>query len=129
MPVRIFFTILFFSLFFVQASAQALKIMIGSIDPTQQKSIDLKELVKQQKLVCTDTNYKVSSFAISLYVNERLEVEGPLFVKGMEFDQQTINMLKRNFFNSGKLYIDEIKVMGPDRRTRGMSSITLNYPQ
>jgi hypothetical protein len=91
------------SLFSLQSSAQSFKIMIGNIDPTQQKSIDLKELVKQQKLVCTDTNYKVSSFAISLYVNERLEVEGPLFVKGMEFDQQTINMLKRNFFNSGKI--------------------------
>jgi hypothetical protein len=73
------------------------------------------------------SGFTISHFCVSVDNKERMEVYGPLCSKTGEYTADIKEMLTKNAFGGGKVYLDEIRVIGPDKRTRTVNSITINY--
>jgi hypothetical protein len=124
--MRIFILILscFFSL---QASAQECTLKLGDMDACHLRSVNLKDVLLNPKLTCADSTGKVKYYSVSVYINEKLELDGPYQVKSEEFTREAIDMLKRYIGYSGTLYIDDIKIVGTDKRMRVWSPIKAKF--
>lgn len=127
--MRIFITILI-SLFSLQVSAQQCTLKLAGIDACPLKTVNLKDVLADPKLTCAASIGKIVHYSVSVYINEKLEVDGPYHVKSEQLSQEVIDMLKRYVGYSGTLYIEDIKIQGAeDGKLRTWSSIAAKFPQ
>jgi hypothetical protein len=73
-----------------------------------------------------DTKFTVTSFEFS-YLPKRGEYQGPFTVGGATFDKnQQVATYQTKLAKPGdKVFIENIKAVGPDRRTRTLNNIVL----
>jgi len=73
-----------------------------------------------------DTKFQVTSFEFS-YLPKRGEYQGPFNVNGATFDRnpQVATYQTKLAKPGDKVFIENIKAVGPDKRTRTLNSITL----
>lgn len=126
--MRLFITILI-CLLSLQVSAQKCTLKLAGIDACPLKTVDLKDILRDPKLTCDDTTGQIIHYSVSVYINEKMEVDGPYHVKGPQLSQEVINMLKRYVGYSGMFYIDDLKIIGPDKRTRTWFGVAAKFPR
>ncbi|HYD20350.1 MAG TPA: hypothetical protein VEB40_02655 [Flavipsychrobacter sp.] len=90
-------------------------------------TLTIPEILENPPTIKNVEGFTITHFCLSLENRERMEVYGPLCNKRGEYTAEMKEMLSRNAFGLGTVYVEEIRVKGPDGRTRGVNSITVNY--
>ena len=70
--------------------------------------------------------FKVTSFTFSL-LPERGEYWGPFTVKGAELSTKIKDELKAFAGRGGRIFLEDIKAVGPDRRPRSLNTVIITY--
>ncbi|MES2702231.1 MAG: GldM family protein [Bacteroidota bacterium] len=85
------------------------------------------QLLQNAKLVSDDSTIPILGYSVSI-VPKRHDPRGPFTVKGSTFTQEVIDAITQTS-GSTTIYIESIKVKGPDGWTRNAPSITIECTQ
>ncbi len=113
-----------FRVFDVPNPDMLLSCMTNASDTKQKKSDVLKSTVKANlKDFLFDVNFEVKSFDVSCIRNGSLRIESCKDTNG-KFSKQAVDVINA-VPKGGKLYIDAVKVVGPDGRVRSVNGFTI----
>ena len=90
-------------------------------------TLTITEILENPPTIRHVQGFTITHFCLSFDNRERMEIYGPYCNKREEYTDEMKVALKRNAFGLGTVYVDEIRVKGPDGRTRSVNSITVNY--
>jgi hypothetical protein len=90
-------------------------------------TLTVEEILANHPTFNDGSGFRISSYSFSFYHNDRMEVYGPICVKGPEYSPEAKELFRKNAYGLGTVYIDEIKAIGPDGRTRTVNSMTVNF--
>lgn len=86
----------------------------------------LSALLSAPSVTVDHDSFKIISYEVTVQPNTG-DIIGPYKVQGAELSPKIKDILRNHARNSGVIYMDEIRVQGPDRRVRNVNSITIRY--
>jgi hypothetical protein len=87
----------------------------------------ISQILTANNLTISNTaGWKITSYSLGIKRSNG-DLIGPFMAKGSELSQEIKESLNMARGSSGTIYIEEIKAIGPDRRTRTLGDVTINY--
>lgn len=90
-------------------------------------TLTLEEVLANPPVIKNCRSCHLVSYSFSFYVNESMEIHGPVTVKGSEYNEQVKELLKTKAYGLGTIYIDEVRGKTPDGQTRSLSGLQINF--
>ena len=86
----------------------------------------IAEIIANPALIFSVSGYTVLGFSFSIRPARSVYI-GPYAVKGSELTPALVEIIRKHAGNSGEIYIEDIKVIGPDKNERTAAVIGLKY--
>jgi len=84
------------------------------------------DILSNPEMTVNRSDYRVTSFDFSMKPTQN-DYIGPINVKGSKCNGEVLQMLKTYSGEGGVIYLENIKVLGPDKRQRSYMSIVMKY--
>jgi hypothetical protein len=87
---------------------------------------NIATVLSEPRITCSIPGYAVTSFTCAILPKTGTLI-GPYLLMGKELNQLMKDALKAQTGKAGTIYIDDIKVKGPDGATRSINGIAVRY--